>query len=272
MRRSIRRAPLFFPLMLVLIGLLILLDNFLLLSDFSIPVINTEVINLLPLVLVIIGLQVLWRGDLAPSWEAQSFGITRGSVESASLEISSAEIDVHIIPLQRAGRLIAGHYTARSRPKLTVRNNHATLTMRRGDTWWFSMADWDIELAQDLPWSLLMSAHIGEIHADLRSMVIQQAHIATGIGDIKLISPDRETGPIYVRSTFGDIHLAVPQHVPTLVRTQVSPMVRIITNDFPFVLDKSGKVYATPAYTAHQPAITIMVVSTFGNILLSMVE
>jgi hypothetical protein len=264
MRRINRRAPLFFPIMLVLVGLVVLLNNFLL--------IETDIINLWPLVLVVIGLQLIWRGDLAPSWEAQTFGITRGSVETASLEISSAEIDVKIHPLGRAGRLIAGQYTARSRPRLAVRNNHASLVMRRGETWWFSLADWDISLAQDLPWSLLMSAHLGEFQADLRGILLHQAHIATGIGDIKLICPDQPTGPLYLQSTFGDIHLLVPSDAPTLIHTRVSPMVRIIRDPAHFKMDETGKFFAAPAYQREQPFVSIMIVATFGNVLLSLTE
>jgi len=259
MRRSAQRAPLFFPLTLVLVGVVILLNNFLL--------IEADIVSLWPLIFIIIGLQLLWRGDLAPSWEAHSFGITRGSVESASLEISSAEIDVRLHALDRAGRLIAGQYTARSRPRLAVRNNHATLTLRRGNTWLFSFADWDLGLAQDIPWAVLMTAHLGVLQADLRGLLLREATIASGIGDVKVVLPNQPSGIISIRSTFGDLHLTAPQGIPLVIHIQASPLCRVVADTQYFIAD--GNRYLSPTYIPGSVAIEVTAAATFGNILLN---
>src|SRR3989304_4020183 len=114
-----KRAPWLWPLALMIVGVVLLLRNFLL--------VDVDVTPYWPVLLVALGLQLLWRGDIAPSWQAHSFGITRGSVQSASLEIESGELDVQLRALRKPGRLIAGQYTARSRPGLTARTNHASL-------------------------------------------------------------------------------------------------------------------------------------------------
>lgn len=256
-----QRSPILLPIILVVLGILILLDNLLLL--------DSNITNYSPILLIALGGLILWRGDLAPSWQAQSFGITRGSVESGALEISSAEIDVKLSSLKRAGRLIAGQYTARSRPRLAVRNNHARLTMRRGDTWLFSFADWEVEVARDLPWSLLMSSHLGEISADLRGMQLNQAHIASGIGNIKVISPDQEAGPIYVRSTFGDIQLIIPRDIPAVITINGSRMSKVWVRSRDIDTHEDQKVYTTSTYRPEQPALDITIASTFGDIQLA---
>lgn len=257
-----QRSPFFIPLVVIIIGGILLLNNFFL--------IDADLTRFWPIIFVLLGVQVLIRGDLAPSWQAQTFGITRGSVESASLEINSAEIDVRLKSLQRVGRLISGQYTARSRPRLTVRNNHATLVMQRGETWLFSLADWDVSLAQDIPWKLLMSAHLGELQADLRGLQLERAHLATGIGNIKVICPDREAGPIYIRSTFGEIQVTVPTGVPAIVRTETSPFSKVIVSNLK--ADTTGKFYATREYDPELPAVQVTVAATFGNILLTVGE
>jgi hypothetical protein len=260
-RQSQPRTPLFFPLTLVLVGIVLLLNNYLL--------INADLVSLWPLVLILIGLQVAWRGDLAPSWQAQSFGITRGTVESASLEVSSAEIDVRLKSLNRAGRLIAGEYTARSRPKLAVRNNHASILMRRGQTWLFSLADWDVQVAQDVPWAILMSSHLGELSADLRGLTLRRAYLTSGIGDVRVTAPDAATGPLYIRSTFGDLYLNLPAQTPALLRIQRSPFSHLILAENSFQKDDSGQFYASPAYQPDQPFVEITLAATFGNITLT---
>jgi hypothetical protein len=257
-----QRSPFFIPLVVIIIGGILLLNNFFL--------IDADLTRFWPVIFILLGVQVLIRGDLAPSWQAQTFGITRGSVESASLEINSGEIDVRLKSLKRVGRLISGQYTARSRPRLNVRHNHATLVMQRGETWLFSLADWEVLLAQDIPWKLLMSAHLGELEADLRGLNIEQAHIATGIGNIQVICPDREAGPIYVRSTFGEVQVMIPPGVPAIIRTQTSPFSQVIAEDMK--ADTTGKFYATREYEPEHPAVQVTVAATFGNILLAVGE
>lgn len=259
--RSQPRTPIFFPLTLVLVGIVILLNNYLL--------INADLVSLWPLVLILIGIQVAWRGDLAPSWQAQSFGITRGSVESAALEVSSGEIDVRLAAMNRAGRLIAGQYTARSRPRLAVRNNHATLTMRRGNTWLFSLADWEVGLTHDVPWALLMSSHLGELQADLRGLELQRAFLSSGVGDIRVILPEQVAGKVHIQSTFGDLSVLIPPGLPALIHIQASPLCRVIVNDTSLHKDTTGAYYATSAYKPEQPYQRLELVNTFGNILLS---
>lgn len=259
-----RRAPLFFPIVLALVGLAILLNNFML--------IEADLVSLWPALLILVGVGLLWRGDIAPSWEAHTFGITRGSVESASLEISSGEIDVRLKALNRAGRLIAGQYTARSRPRLSVRNNHAALVMQRGQTWFFSLADWELGVAPDVPWALLMTAHLGAIQADLRGFRLTKAHIATGIGDIRVTCPDESSGPVYVRSTFGDIQISVPRQSAALLHLKAGPMCNILIDAADFQSDDTGRYYASPAYKPDLPALEVIVVGTFGNIHVTLLE
>jgi hypothetical protein len=257
MRAQLGQTPIIWPLLLVAAGLLLLLSNFMLIS--------LNVLEFWPIALILIGIQLLWRGDLAPSWQAQRFGITRGSVQSGNLEVSSGEIDVKLRASRRADRLITGLYTARSRPALVVRNNRAALSMRRGNTWLFSFADWEMNIARDLHWSLLVSAHLGQIDADLRDVTINQAFIASGIGDVRVVCPLQVTGPLFMRSTFGDVRLAIPQGVPAIIHIQAGPLCRIIRHSQRF-LEQPDRAIVTDTYDPDAPALNITVSSTFGNI------
>jgi hypothetical protein len=263
--RSLWRAPFFFPLTLVLVGLVLLLNNYLL--------IQADLVQFWPLLLILIALQLLWRGDLAPSWGAQSFGITRGSVQAASLEVNSGEIDVRLNGLERAGRLIAGQYTARSRPKLVVRHNQAALALRRGDTWLFSLADWELGLAKDLPWAVVMSSHLGALQVDWRGLELRQAHLATGFGDIEVIAPDVPTGEIYLQSSFGDLQVYIPQQTPARIQIQAGPLARIIADERDFFPVGDG-TYVNAAYRdqAEGGAQVLFLKATFGNVVLVALE
>lgn len=257
MRNRSNQTPFLWPLLLVAAGCLLLLDNFLLIS--------LDITDFYPVILIFIGLQLLWRGDIAPGWQAQSFGITRGNVNEGLLEINSGEIDVHLRAAQRDDRLIMGQYTARSRPALNVRNNRAMLRMQRGNTWLFSLADWNVDLSKDLPWSMLVSAHLGQLEVDMRGLQVEHAYIASGIGDIRLICSDCMAGYVFARSALGDVRLAVPEGIPAIIRIRSGPLVRVIRHSRRY-LEQPDHAIITEEFDPESPAIQITVSSTFGNI------
>ncbi|MEO1290021.1 MAG: DUF5668 domain-containing protein, partial [Chloroflexota bacterium] len=155
---------------LIILGVLLLLSNFFLLGDF-------DIVDLWPILLVVVGAQVLLRGDILPSQAFRTFGITRGSIESATLEINAGEIDVAIRALQTRNteRLIAGQFANQARPELDVRDVHAMLTLERSQTPWLSFADWEMGLSQDLPWQIVASTNFGQVTADLNNVIVQNA-------------------------------------------------------------------------------------------------
>ncbi|PJF42909.1 MAG: hypothetical protein CUN55_09445 [Phototrophicales bacterium] len=257
MRTSVGQTPILWPLLLVVTGALLLLDNFLL--------IEIDIQTIYPIVLIWIGLQLLWRGDIAPSWQAQTFGVTRGNVTEGQLEISSGEIDVKIRPSRNPERLIEGQYTARSRPSLKVRNRRAVLKMQRGTTWLFSLADWQIELARDLTWTLLASTHLGQLDIDMRGLQVERAYVASGIGDIRLICSDCRAGEVVARSNLGDVRLAIPDGIPAIIRVEAGPLCRIIRHSKRY-LEQPDLAIVTQEYDPDSPAITVKVSATFGNI------
>ncbi len=219
MNAQTKRAPWLWPLVLIVGSVVLLLDNFLL--------INVNFASYWPVLLILAGAQLLIRGDIAPSWQSQTFGITRGSVQSATLEIESGEVDVQLQALRKTGRLIAGQYTARSRPALTVRHNHATLSLQRGQSWWLSLADWDVGLAQDLPWGILASSYLGSLDVDLRGLTVERSYVSSGLGDISLICPDHAEGIVFGRSTFGDVRITIPKNSRALITLRTSPLARV---------------------------------------------
>lgn len=254
-------GPWLWPLILVVVGVVLLLDNFLLLGDFN-------AVALLPLVLVILGAQILLRGDLIPSAEAHKFGITRGSVEAGTLEINSAEIDVEIRALQREGRLIAGQYAGDSRPQLRVRDNYAHLKMDRANTPWLSFVDWQVGLAKDLPWQLLISTHLGQVDVDLSDLIAHEIIVATGLGDIRLVAPPEAFGPVHIRSAFGSIHLITPPGYRTRI---VAPSGRFfgVQADIHRYENPEPGLYLSTEVAEEAPLVEIFINGTFGDAYLT---
>jgi len=249
--------PWLWPVLLIAVGIVLLLDNFLLLGDF-----NTAA--LLPLLLVVAGTQVLLRGDFVPSKETSPFAISRGSVESATLEVSAGGIDVDVRALQREGRLIAGRFAAGVLPALDVRDIYAHIKLDRGATPWFNFADWQVGLATDLPWQLLISTHIGQIELDMAGLIIHEAIIASGIGDMRITAPYEAFKPLYLRSTFGNIHVVTPPGYRTRIIVDGSRVFRV-QHDIHRYDQVSPNVYESVEFDAEAPLVEITVRGTFGD-------
>ncbi|GAB4547351.1 MAG: hypothetical protein OHK0023_08560 [Anaerolineae bacterium] len=247
-------------------ALLIALGGYLLLRNFRLmPAIDLSV--LAPLLLALLGLQLLMRGDLGLSWASQPFGITRGTVRGAQLEVWSGEIDVILRPLRREGRLIGGAYTARSRPSLEVRGDVARLSMQRGKTWLISQAAWEVGLSRDLPWNLLMSSFLGETDLDLRGISIHRAELGTGFGDMRIVLPEECIQGVRAYSTFGNVTLVVPDNVEAMIRLVEKPFSRALIDEKRFIRLDEG-VYATLNYLDATQLVYAEVATTFGTVRL----
>lgn len=255
------RGPWLWPLGLAAVGVVLLLYNFLLLENFNVTA-------LWPLLLVVAGAAILLRGDLTPSTEARTFGVTRGSVESATLEISAGEIDVAVRALQREGRLIAGQYAANTRPTMRVNDTHTYLKLDRAATPWFSFADWEMAVAADLPWRILVSTHLGGINLDLSDLIVQEAVVATGFGDVRLTAPREALGAVRLHSTLGNIHLITPVGCRVCVTVHAGRLFHIHADDRRYDQPEPG-VYLALDAEEQSPLVEITLHGTFGDAYLT---
>lgn len=251
------RGPILMPIALVAVGVLLLLNNFLFLGNFNAAA-------LAPLVLVAAGAVVLLRGDLVSGGKPRTFSITRGSVESAALEISAGEVDVELRRLHREGRLIAGQFAPKARPDLVTEGTHAHLTMFRSKTPWLSFSDWQTALATDLPWQLHVSTSLGQVNADLSGLIVQDVTLATGTGDIFAVCPAECLDHIHLRSALGSIHFVTPPGQNTRITVQGSRMFSI-NADATRYQQVETNVYESLDGDADSPLIEVYIRGTFGD-------
>jgi hypothetical protein len=254
-------GSLLWSLALIALGVALLFSNFLLLSDFNLAA-------LWPLLLVVAGAQILLHGDLLPNAETRTFGITRGSVESATLEINAGEIDVRVGALDREGRLIAGRFAVDSRPELNVIDTYTQLKMDRLATPWFAFADWEVALASDLPWQVFISTSLGQVEAALADVIVQDVVIATGIGDIRLTCPREAYGALQLRSAVGTIQVITPSASQARITVKATPLFRVHVDEQRYEQAEPG-VYRSRLADATRPFTEIIIGGTFGDAYLA---
>ncbi|MGB1288786.1 MAG: hypothetical protein ACPG7F_19790, partial [Aggregatilineales bacterium] len=105
-------------------------------------------------------------------------------------------------------------------PAMQVDDIRVHLTMNRWQTPWLSFADWEMGLSRDLPWTIGISSFLGQVDADLSGMVLKEAVISTGSGDIRLVAPSELFEAIEVRSTLGNIHIMTPPGIASRIYVQ----------------------------------------------------
>ena len=140
--------------------------------------------------------------------------------------------------------------------------------MLRSRTWLLSLADWDLGLAGDLPWNLLLSSYLGQIDLDLRGLIIDCAQVSTGIGDLRVLAPDSPAGPITLQSTLGDIYLTVPPEMPAAVTVLAGPLFDVHLQDDRWQPDGERR-YVTPDYAGAIEPLEFTIHGTTGGLYLS---
>jgi hypothetical protein len=254
------RTPVLLPLAAVGLGVVLLLENFLLLDGF-------QASALLPLLLVAAGAWLLIRGDVGTR-AARSFGITRGSVEAATLEVSAGEVDVIIGRAEREGRLVEGQFAQSSRPTLDVTGVDAHLRFDRAATPWTSFADWQVRLADDLPWRVFISTSLGQVNADLSGLIVQGGEIATGVGDVRVVCPSEAFAPLLLRSAAGDVHVVVPPGQAARVHVREGRLFRARHAETRYQRVSEG-IYEALRPDPDSPLVEIHVRGTFGDAYLA---
>lgn len=255
------RGPWLWPLALAAVGVVLLLDNFLLLE-------SAAPARLWPLLLVAAGAQILLRGDLLPTWHGKTFGVTRGSVEAATLEINAGPVDVQVRALQREGRLIAGQYASQSRPQMSVSGTRAYIRMDRGAVPGLSLTDWEMGLARDLPWQIFISTHLGQVNLDLSGIIVEEAVVGTGLGSIRLVCPQEALRPLRLRSALGEIHVITPHGCPAVIYTRPTRFFQVHADPYRYEETEPGVFVARDADSG-QPPVEVYVRGTFGDAYLA---
>jgi hypothetical protein len=262
-RPQTSKGPLLWPLLMVVIGGFLLLSNFFLLGE-------VNILDLWPLILVLLGTWLLLRGDIIPNSDFRTFGITRGSIESATLEVNSGEIDVQMRGLQsrNAERLIAGQYAHGARPELETTDVHAHLKLERQHTPWLSFADWEAGLSLDLPWQIVISSYLGQVTADLSHVIMQNALISTGMGDIHLTPPAEAFESLYLRSILGNITITTPPQYNTRITVEGGRFFGVHVDESRYQSMGEG-VYTARDADSDLPLVDIVITGTFGDAYLT---
>ena len=298
MQNSYRRPSLFWPVLLIGLGVLLLLQNFGLLP----PNLWAALVPLWPVLLIVLGLDMFigrrslggailvlllsalvvaasltWaalRAQQLPPGQTQGLIQSYRGAEKASVEINFDVGELNISALTASGYLMEGE--AKNGPGEAVEQSYAvkdgegqlTLSQQRnplfapflsgGD----SNARWDIRLASNVPLALEVNTGVGSANLDLSGLNLTALDLASGVGQTSVVFPARGPLNAEVKAGVGDVILTIPADVPARI-TVTSGLAGV---HIPARFSRDGNTYTTVGFSPAGRYLDLEVSAGIGSV------
>jgi len=296
-----RLGPFLWPLLLIAIGLLLLLDTLGLLGQSAWDILW----NLWPLLFIALGLDALFRkkeifgrsiwlsllvmavvlgilavalGLTGVNLPAQSTIETTvkeplGTAEQADVSIAMGVGELNLYSLKDSNALIAGEIStdgAHVRSQSTMRGDtivfsleHSNPVMVPFDNAW----QWDLGLTTEIPLELESSMGVGSMGLTLDEIMLEELSIGQGVGEIEVILPDGDYRA-EIGQAVGQLVVEIPEGVP--VRLEISRAVSGLS--LPDDFEKHNDYYYTPGARGADEYIKIEINQAVGSIIVRYVR
>ena len=279
---SARRPGLFWPLLLVGLGGLLLLQTIGLL-----PAGMWGALALLwPVLLILLGLDMLagrrsaggallvlalgalvviaslaWaalRANSLPAGGTQPVYQFRGTAQAAAVKLDYHLGELNVSAMDDAARLMAGetrrgpgesvqqaYYLTEGAGQLTLSQQQAVLFAPFLASRGAS-SRWDLKFTSSLPLALEISTGVGTANLDLSGLYLTRLDLKTGVGQTQVSFP--ASGPLSatVKSGMGDVTLTIPPDVPTRITVESG----LAGVNIPARFGREGNVYTTFGFSA----------------------
>jgi hypothetical protein len=259
-----RAGPIFWPLLLIAVGVLFLLSNLGLLS-FS----PEQLWRLWPLILVVIGLDILIETALGRGRAGhQSLSIDRSSLSDAEVSFEFGAGEINVSAGAGGDKLLEGEFSEDVEYQLRDRR---LKVYSRPDWWsWWSWRHgrrWAVRLTRDIPLGLRFQLGACQSDLDLSDLKVTEINLETGAADSRIRMP-REAGTTRARVKAGaaSVKIVVPEDVAARITATVAiGAFDVDTRRFP----RSGSTYTSPDYETAANKLDLSVEGGVGEIRVS---
>ena len=287
------RRNLLWPIVLILVGILMLLVQFgvvslnwadlwrlwpvlLILVGLSIVLRDTRygsIVLVLAAVVLIGGAAVLLqRGDLGSKLSTETLAYPVGDVASARVSLDVGVGEFNVDASGSADFLVEGEISYD--PRRTTLSTNMKTSDGRAEVQisaknsgavggYHSRAEvWQVRLNPDVPMHLVLNGGVGESDVDLRAARLTRLEVNAGVGEVDLRLPANGAYSVDINGGVGKLTLELPENVEA--RVHVDPGLGEVSVDRRFA--KRGNEYVTAGYDAADGRVEIEIDGGVGAI------
>lgn len=295
--RKRRGGSLVFPIILIIVGLLFLLDSLnitdgidwgtiwklwpIILIALGLEVILGRRVSFgaifLVVVIVIVGGAVVWWSVVAENGErtVEHFTWSGDGVERAEVELRIGVGEIRLIGQEDMADLLVADLEvaagADASDGIEVDDDVA-----RGwivsDRDFFSLpgifggkhSEWDLRLNNRVPWEMEVDSGVGDVRLDLADLRVSDLRLDSGVGAVRVTLPRRGMVKARVDGGIGDIQITIPEGVQARVKVDRGIGDLTIGNRF----KRRGDYYETEGFSGAESFIELEVDIGIGSVTL----
>jgi len=264
-----RRSGLFWGILLLLIGLLLLLNN--------LDLITVDVWSAVwAVVLIALGIGILWGIVLGPgSLEGEELTIPLGGAASGRVQVKHGAGRLRVSAGAPPDTLLVGSCSGGISHRTRSKGNELDVELSPRDfpygmapwNWGRGGLRWSFRLNDQIPVVLAVETGASDVRLDLTELRISDLQLQTGASSVSVDLPAR-AGRTRVRVEAGaaSVSLRVPPDVAARVRLESAlASVEVDRNRFP----RTGDVYLSSDYDTAQNKVDIKVEAGVGSLRVS---
>jgi hypothetical protein len=258
------RNSVFWGIVLVLFGVLLLLDN---LGIFG----NINLWSLIgPLFLIALGARLLFRQSFSSQGETTQISIPLEGAERARLKLNHGAGRLHVASGAAAGMLLEGDFSRGTTQRVERRGKEVDVRLSSDITFipfiWGpgDAINWSLRLNREIPVALDLEIGANEARLDLSDMLVSEVHLKSGANSTDLRLPSN-SGFTRVRISSGaasvDVH--IPQGVAAQIRSRSGlSSINVDTRRFP----QAGQDYRSPDYDTAANKVDVDIEMGVGSV------
>lgn len=261
----------FWPVILVLIGLDIIVGRRSVFGSLAVAVIAAVVIG-----------GIIWMVGVTRQWAAPASGeVVTTDVEEALRDVNALEVTLNLGVMEtNVDALSGGDYAVQGTYKTSARDLKLDVNYEaRGDTGVLTISQQDpderfdltsnminkldLGLTDQVPIDMTINAGVGEVKLDLTGINLRSLHVKAGVGSLDVTLPEKGDFAVSVDAGIGSVNLTVPRSLEARVEYDSG----LSDLDIPSRFDNKGeKVWETDNYSSATNRVTIAVKSGIGDV------
>jgi hypothetical protein len=256
-----RVGPIFWPILLIAVGVLFLLSNLGLL-----PFSPWELWRFWPLILVVIGLDIVLEMMLGQSHSgSEHVAIDRDTLSDAEVSFEFGAGELNVSAGAGGDKLLEGEFTDDIEYQLRDRR----LKIRSRPDWWGWWSwrhshQWDARLTRDIPLKLRFQVGACQANLDLSDLRVTDLLLESGAADTRVRFP-REAGATrtQIKAGAASVKLTIPEGVAARITATVAiGSLDVDMRRFP----RSGSGYESPDYATAANKLDLRIEGGVGSV------